>query len=48
MSTLDDMIEQTDSRGGMSPGEENNSDTFEAFGLFRDYLDSKFSDLKKV
>ena len=39
MSTVDDIIEQTASRGGKSPGEANNSDTFEAFGLFRDYLD---------
>ena len=47
MSTVDDIIEQTASRGGKSPGEANNSDAFEAFGLFRDYLDSKLCDLKK-
>ena len=47
MSTVDDIIEQTASRGGKSPWEENNSDAFEAFGLFRDYLDSKLCDLKK-
>ena len=44
MSTVDDIIEQTASRGGKSPGEANNSD---AFGLFRDSLDSKLCDLKK-
>ena len=47
MSTVDDIIEQTASRGGKSLGEANNSDAFEAFGLFRDYLDSKLCDLKK-
>ena len=47
MSTVDDIIEQTAGRGGKSPWEANNSDAFEAFGLFRDYLDSKLCDLKK-
>ena len=48
MSTVDDIIEQTASKGGKSAGEANNSDAFEAFGLFRDYLDSKLCDLKKI
>ena len=28
-------------------GIKNNSDAFEAFGLFREYLDSKLSDLRQ-
>ena len=47
MSTVEDIIEQTASRGGKPPGEANNIDAFETFGLFRDYLDSKLCDLKK-
>ena len=46
MSDIDESGEQTASRG-KSPGELNNSEAFEAFGLFREYLDSKLSDLRK-
>ena len=47
MSDVEDFCEKTASRGGKSPGDKNNSDAFEAFGLFREYLDSKLSDLRQ-
>ena len=47
MSDVEEICEQTASRGGKSPGDKNNSDAFEAFGLFREYLDSKLSDLRQ-
>ena len=47
MSDVEEICEQTASRGGKSPGDKIDSDAFEAFGLFRQYLDSKLSDLRQ-
>ena len=47
MSDVEEVSEQSASRRGKPPVVEHNSEAFEAFGLFRDYLDSKLSDLRK-
>ena len=47
ISDVEVICEQTADRGGKSPGDKINSDAFEAFGLFREYLDSKLSDLRQ-
>ena len=47
MSDVEEVSERSDSRRGKPPGVQHNSEAFEAFGLFRDYLDSKLCDLRK-
>ena len=47
MSDVEEVSEHSASRRGKPPGVEHNSEAFEAFGLFRDYLDSKLCDLRK-
>ena len=47
MSDVEEVLEQPADRRGKPPGGSVGSEAFEAFGLFREYLDNKLGDLRK-